>query len=318
MIRLIIISIVFLLSHHLSAQQESQSTQFPYLRALINPAKAGVDDILSVSLRHRNQWAGLQGAPQSQSIVIEFPRVFNALGLGLNINRQMIGITEKIDLQLSYGYSFNINDNILSLGLNSSYRRLTQDFTKEELIAIEGFELDPSIDRTVYNSDIYNVGFGLLWQTSKHFLGISLPRTVKSKFDFDAELDDLSTQEFRHAYVIGSYTFLLQDDWKFEPTFLFKIIENAPLDFDLFSNFIYKEQLFLGMNIRAGGTTDSLFDSVALIFGLQMHKDIFASISYDFTTSKIGRYENGSFELILNYTLNSRRLPKEIKNPSLN
>lgn len=312
-----LVSIIFFiwLSLCASAQQENQYTQFPYLKANINPAEAGSHDHLSFTVMNRNQWAGINGAPKTQLLSIELPSVLNSIGFGLNATRQTVGISEKIDIQGIYAYKMKIKNHLISLGLQSSYRNQSQDFTKDELVAIQGFELDPSIERTRFTVSNFNIGFGLLWRSEKHSLGVSFPRMARSNIDNDIEQDLTFTNEVRHAYLIGSYRFSLLDSWTFEPTMLLKYAENAPIDLEVFSNFIYNEQLHLGLNVRAGGTASSLFDSVALIFGLKLRQSILASVSYDFTTSRIREFENGSFELVLKYTLNKDIKPHKFQNP---
>ncbi len=297
------------------AQQENQYTQFPYLLANVNPAQAGAEDHLSVTVMNRNQWAGINGAPKTQLLSIELPSVLNSLGFGLNASRQTVGISEKIDVQGIYAYKISVKQHAISLGLQGSYRNQSQDFTKDELVAIQGFELDPSIERTRYSVSNFNLGFGVLWRSNKHSLGLSFPRMAKSNIDQPGEQDVTFSSEVRHAYLIGSYKFDLLSNWSYEPSILVKYAENTPTDLDVFSNFIYNEQLHLGMNVRAGGTSDSLFDSIALIFGLKLRQSILASVSYDFTTSQINEFENGSFELVLKYTLNKDLTPNKFQNP---
>ena len=50
-----------------SAQQENLFTQFGDAKLFYNPAIAAAEDNFSVTLRHRNQWSGLQGAPTGQT-----------------------------------------------------------------------------------------------------------------------------------------------------------------------------------------------------------------------------------------------------------
>ena len=50
------------------AQQQQHNTQFMYNKLGYNPAYAGSQDVPCVTCLYRNQWIGLEGAPQTQII----------------------------------------------------------------------------------------------------------------------------------------------------------------------------------------------------------------------------------------------------------
>ena len=67
-----------------NAQKEAQYTQYMYNTANINPAYAGSRGVMSALLMHRNQWAGLDGAPVTNTLTLHTP-VSDRLGLGFSI-----------------------------------------------------------------------------------------------------------------------------------------------------------------------------------------------------------------------------------------
>lgn len=263
--------------------------------------------------RHRNQWSGITGAPQGQTILIDFPSVYKSLGFGINLSRASIGIQEKNDLSGSYAYRLKLPKASIGLGLQLSYRQFVNDFTKEGLIAIDGFERDPSLERIRFVSGSFNLGLGFFLGADKYYIGLSVPRLVKT--DIDATGDNNLTQEVRHLYGMLGLKFVLNQDWKLAPKVLLKLAENAPFDLDLQSSFIYQDQLHLGVNFRAGGTQQSLLESSSVLIGFNFTKNIFASMSYDFNTTALRQYEDGSFELLLKYTVGKNTTPESIQNP---
>ena len=52
----------------LRAQDAVQYSQYFSNQMAINPAYAGADDALSISLIHRNQWTGVDGAPSTTTL----------------------------------------------------------------------------------------------------------------------------------------------------------------------------------------------------------------------------------------------------------
>lgn len=294
-------------------QQQNQATQFSHTKLNYNPAVAGLSDQLSITGRHRNQWAGIKGSPQGQAILIDFPSLFNSLGFGLSVNRNSVGIQQNTDLTGMYAYKMRLNKASISLGLQASYRQFINDFTKEGLVAIDGFEPDPSIQRKRFSQNIFNLGLGAYLHADRYFLGVSIPRTIRA--DIDTGNDNNLSKEIAHLYAMFGLRFQLNQDWKLEPHILLKLAEQSPYDIDMQTNFIYLDQVHLGMNIRAGGTQNSLMESLAMLIGFQFTPSVFASLSFDFNTTELRRYEEGSLEVLLKYRLPKSKKPKTIQNP---
>ena len=113
----------------LYCQQQQMYTQFMYNKMSLNPAFAGNESYTSLSLLYRDQWNGFLGAPKAQLASINFPRIGKRIGLGLNFERQSIGITEKITYEAIYAYKFFLGEGTLSMGMNVSGRNYIQDYT---------------------------------------------------------------------------------------------------------------------------------------------------------------------------------------------
>lgn len=77
------------------SQQQQMYTQFMYNKMGLNAAYAGNETYLSVNLLYRDQWNGFPGAPKAQVLTLNMPRLGKRVGLGLNFERQTLGITEK-------------------------------------------------------------------------------------------------------------------------------------------------------------------------------------------------------------------------------
>jgi len=313
MIKGVLTSILILIALLCNAQQESQFTQFGYTPFAYNPAYAGHHNYLSVIARHRNQWSGINGAPQSQDISVNFPKIYNALGFGLAFTNASIGIQERTEISGSYAYNLKIKNFVVSLGLQMSYRQTVNDFSRSDLIPIDGFNNDSAIDPIRYSNDIFNVGTGLFLDHPRFYIGVSIPRLVKGDLDF--ERDGILSDETRHLFGMFGLKFNLTEDWKIFPHSQFRITENAPFDLDFQSNFVYRNQVHLGTTIKAGGSQKSILESIGILIGFQFSPRIFSSMSYDFNTTELRQFENGTFEILLKYDFIQSKMPKHIQNP---
>lgn len=302
MIRLAYISFFLLgFCHMLLAQQDALFTQFAFNKIPFNTAAAGQDSSAFVSTGHRNQWSGLQGAPKSLFFNYADQDAHNLYAWGGTVNRMSIGIQERYELRafLSHTPAF-LNKN-LTFSAEFSARRFALDYTREDLLALDGFAQDPTIDRMLVTSSDYNVGASLFYSSNGFFAGISIPNLLVNNLrSGDLNLNNILE---RHLYMMLGAEVELSEDWRYKPEVLLKFNQNSPFNLDIVSLFEYRGRLSTGLNIRSGGNQDIQLSSVSYILGLQLNDQLFACMSYDLTVSELNRVENGSLEFLLRYNL---------------
>lgn len=313
MIRIGVILILLVAGFAAFGQQQNQFTQFGNAKLFYNPAIAASEDNFSVTLRHRNQWSGLQGAPTGQTILISLPNIYESVSLGVTASRNTVGISERNDVSGIYAYQLKFLNTKLQLGLLANYRQFINDFTDERLIALDGFDLDSAIEQNQFSKNLFNVGAGIHIENEKYYAGLSIPRLVQSDIDF--ETDQRQSRESRILYAMFGLNIDLGDTWTFNQHSLLKISEAAPTDLDLQGIFIYEDQAHLGLNLRSGGSQNSFLESIGILLGFRFTPTLMAMMSYDFSTTELRDYENGSFEILLRYDLKTNKAPKNIQNP---
>src|SRR5687767_1328866 len=87
------IILVLLLSQKAEAQQDAIYSQYMFNPFMINPAYAGSRDALSGVLLFRQQWAGIEGAPSTQTFSTHSGIGKTKLAAGLNLVNDAIGPT---------------------------------------------------------------------------------------------------------------------------------------------------------------------------------------------------------------------------------
>ena len=294
-------------------QQQQMYTQFMYNKMALNPAYAGNETYLSGTLMYRDQWNGFPGAPKAHLLSVNLPRLGKRIGLGLNFERQSIGITEKITYELMYAYKFLLGEGTLSMGMNVSGRNYIQDYTDERLFAIQGITMDPAIPQTIQSRNLFNAGFGVYFNTNKFYFGGTIPRMIRADIDFDT--NQLFSTEVRHLLLMTGGTFIINNNVRATPQLLFKAAENSPWGLDLNFSLTYKDQYTAGLTYRTGGTRGDLGESIDLIFGVQLSERLMFGFAYDISLSKLRTVSNGSLEAIISYNLISRKIKTIIVNP---
>ena len=316
MIRRLYISGIFctLISVIGLSQQEQLYTQFMYNKLGLNPAFAGNHESVAVSAIVRNQWIGFEGAPNTQTASLNAPLANQKIGLGLNLTRNTIGISEKQTIDAIYSYRVNIGETgTLSIGLQGSARRYQIDYTDPRLNGIVDKNSDPAVDVRRFDENIINFGAGLYYNTSHFYAGISSPRLIQRDINFASELG--FSNEVRHILFMMGGAIDLNDDWVMTPQTVFRYTENSPFDIDFNISATWRSYLTAGLTYRHGGDSNSFAESIDVLFAFQVSRQFMISAAYDFTLSEIRNHSSGSFEVGLHYVIGGRRNPGDNINP---
>ena len=94
----------FILHSNCFSQQAIQFSQYFSNHLVINPAYAGSDDALSITMVHRNQWTGVNGAPKTTTLSGHTLFKNEHTGLGMNLVVDKINIHSDVSFSGIYSY----------------------------------------------------------------------------------------------------------------------------------------------------------------------------------------------------------------------
>jgi type IX secretion system PorP/SprF family membrane protein len=296
------------------AQQFPNYSLFIYNKMAYNPAYTGVPDAPCFTALHRSQWIGLEGAPTTQILSANLPFLKRKLGIGVQLTNQSIGITRIFSTDLNYAYHILIGKGELSVGLQGSIRYYSENYNDKRLTATQGLGIDNSIPVGLQNKYLPNFGAGLYYSTDQYYIGVSAARLLQNNIDFGNN-DDFVSSEKPHYFIMGGYSFSLNEQVKFQPQALLKYVNNVPFDIEMSMGLELLEKYLFAVNYRAGGELSAgAGDSVDLVFGIQLSDKLMFALAYDITLSKIRKYNNGSVEAALQYCT-GKFSNKNIANP---
>ncbi len=284
------------LSVTIKAQYDPQFTQYMHNTTVVNPAFTGALGQPIITAVERIQWAGLKGAPHTQSLSFHAPMRKNNLGLGMNIINDAIGPLKEIyvDAVASYAVLFS-NDTRLAFGLKLGGRYFQVD--KEKLI-LEDMN-DVKIQNDI-NELFVTVGAGLYFNSESYYFGISVPNLIPNRvYSGDIHSGSIIDTSYE-CFIIGGYAFQINYDTRFKPAMLVKIVEGSPVSIDTSANFLFYERFQLGLSYR-------LKDSFSITAGFDVTENVFVGYAYDLTSSRLRLATSGSHEIILKYKGNTPR-----------
>ena len=293
----------FLIAQINWCQQDPQYTQYMYNTQIINPAYAGSREVLSFGVLGRTQWVNLDGSPQTGTFTMNFPTgLYRNMGLGLSIVHDQIGPATESNAVVDYSYSINMAPytiSKLSFGLKAGVDLLDVDYSRLNLSDPN----DPLFQNNVDQRLNLQVGAGIYFRTEKFYAGVSVPNFLNSKhFDEgsleNSDVEDIAVERLHYFYIMG-YVFNLSSNLKFKPATLVKFVSGAPLQWDASANFLIYDKLTLGASYRWNA-------SISGLVGFQISKSFFAGVAYDYQSTAIEDYSNGSYEVFLRFDVFNR------------
>jgi len=307
-----IIVLILLGTFSSNAQQDPQYTQYMYNTQVINPAYAGSREALSFGLLYRTQWVGLDGAPETGTFTVNSPiGSMDNMGLGLSVVRDEIGPALESNINIDYSYTINTSDEAeLSFGLKAGLDILDVDFTKLNIYD-QGDVFEYNIDNKLQPQ----IGAGVYYNTQKFYVGLSVPNFLTSKHFDNSTIDDINAGDFNgsveaaerlHYFLIAGYVFDLSENLKFKPATLVKAVSGSPLQWDVSANFLLYDKLTLGAAYRWSA-------AMSAMVGFQVSEEIFIGFGYDYQTTDIEAYSDGSYEVMIRFDIFNK--PERVLTP---
>ncbi|MBT8255339.1 MAG: type IX secretion system membrane protein PorP/SprF [Bacteroidia bacterium] len=299
-----IIVLILLGTYSVSAQQDPQYTQYMYNTQVVNPGYIGSTEALRFGLLGRTQWVNFDGAPKTGTFTVSTPiGVLENMALGLSVVHDELGPAVESNINIDYAYTIDAgSDSQVSFGLKAGLDLLDVDFTKLN-IADQGDVFEGNVDKKLQPQ----IGAGVFYNTERFYAGLSIPNFLTTKHFDESQIGNLinnpsdfvgetTAAERLHYFLIAGYVFDLSDNLKFKPATMVKAVSGAPLEWDASANFLINEKFTLGAAYRWSA-------ALSAMAGFQVTDEIFIGVGYDYQTTDIETYSDGSYEVFLRFDI---------------
>ena len=197
---------------------------------MINPAYTGLNKELNVTVGFRKQWAGFDGSPTTYNATVHSSLFDNKMGAGLIVVVDKIGEYKNTLAMGTYSYKIQMDRTFVSFGLQAGIASYQGDNSELNILDDDDpyFTENMNITKPVF-------GAGVILTTDNLFLGVSVPRMLKTKGTFKGtggqEVEgDVYTQ---HFYGMASYILFLNERLRLKPAVLLKYVDSNPLSVDV-------------------------------------------------------------------------------------
>ena len=310
-------------------QQRAQYSQYMLNGYLLNPALGGTEDFFDVKTGYRNQWTGFEGAPVTfyvsghlalgkpdrTSTAPEFgqrhwnspvfdnqPAVPGHHGVGALLLSDRTGPTSRTSLNVSYAWHQPLTNRLkVSVGVAGGFTQHTLDFDQLRLNNPQ----DVLAQQGKVNTITPDLHVGIMLYSRRWYAGVSTQQLLFRKLDYGSALPSGTRYAFlgelyTHYFLTGGLRLPLNQDWTFVPSFLAKLVQPAPISYDINARFLYQDRFWAGLSYRHR-------DAVVGLVGFYLSPLLNLGYSYDFTLSDLRTASRSTHEVVLGIQLNNRQ-----------
>lgn len=304
--RLMLIVLSLLLANSVVfGQQFEQYSLFGLNKYVYNPAYGGLGDGLQVTAVHREQWAGLDGAPTTTHANAHLPIQAVSGGFGMTFSSELIGAWQRWSAGMSWAQHLNLGPQaMLSAAIDGRLMQRSLDGQKlrspEGLYEGTSFEHnDDLLAEGVQSGTAFSFGVSALlrWRTVE--AGVSIAHLNAPSYGQGAP-NELMFREAPHFFAHIGSTIEANDILEVNPIVLVKsdgVLTQGEISVQLtFTGTFFAGGGFRGWN---AGTRDS-----AIAFGgLKLAPGLTVAYSYDIPLSELRVANDGSHEIMFVWSL---------------
>lgn len=301
----IIVAIIFLVAFfNLSAQVDTQLSQYWAMPAYYNPAATGLTDFLHITAGSRLQWVGMPNAPTSFLATADMPvKVLGKrVGVGVALQQESLGLFSNLNVGVQGSYKFKLFKGELGIGVQVGL--FDQGFKGSEVYIPDGDEAHDSNDNAIPTQDLHGTAFDMnlgVYYTHKYFwTGISathiMEPTVKLNTSEGSDDSGYESQAGRLLYFIAGGNIPIKNTlFEIQPSLLLRSNLGDMTQGELTARVRYNKFI-------SGGVAYRWNDAVSVMVAAEF-KNFFVGYSFDYPTSAIKKASSGSHEILVGYSM---------------
>lgn len=279
-----------------SAQRYPLYTQYIFNPYVINPSMVAHRGQAEVNLSYRQQWTGVQNAPETFQFDVQYP-FNNRVAVGLNIYNDKTILLSNTAAMLTFGYKVPLAaEHILGFGISGGV--LSNRLHLEE---IPDVDINDPVLMNASNSFNFDGQFGVNYSYRNFTLGFSLTKLTNNETFSQDELQDLKFDELKNRIAFASYRFNLSPIISLQPTFSYRFTEDDINFFEAQAFVSYKDILDIG-----GGYRENYGGNGVIRIGW---KNLQIGYAYEIPTEYLGVSTGNTNEIQLKLRLGKRVVP---------
>ncbi len=283
----IIVVILFFTTSIVMAQQESVFTFYKSQMNLVNPAYVGINNETLWTSSIRNQWSGIEDAPETQTLSYSTSLGKN-LGIGASVINDKTFIEKETFVGVDFSYKIQMNTTTdLYLGIKAG-----GNFYDVNTTGLESYNIESDQALSSINTFNPNFGIGAVLKEDKWYVSLSIPRLFNTNKAKNQSGIAISATDRPHVYLSGGYDFVLDPTFVLKPSVMMRYVNGAPVSLDLTT------MLQIDTNFEIGGMyrTDKAFAAMSTF---RLNNRFVLGYAYEMSTQPTLASARNTNEIIL-------------------
>lgn len=297
------------------AQQTIQLSQYMFSGLALNPAYAGYKEDWTLNLSSRIQWVGINDAPQTNTVSVD--GLANSdnpnVGIGLLATVDKLGPESNSSVYANYAYRLQLDaldTKRLCFGIGVGAMQYSLDGSKFN----ENDTGDPVIPSGTESKLSPDFRFGVYYYSPQVYFGASVFNLLSGTFNKITDDPEVIKPD-RTIYLTGGAMLPLSENIDIKPSVMVEEDFKGPTNISLTTYLAFNRRFWVGGSYRAGisAWNSNLVsnlneqDAAAALVQVFLSDNLRIGYAYDFTTSKLASYQNGTHEISVSITFPNKK-----------
>jgi len=265
---------------------------------IYNPAIAGVE-FGSLTFSHRNNYSGVNGAPNSNFLSVHTPFSNYRFGVGANVFQEEVSGLKVTYMSAAFAYHISLADaSTLSFGVSGEYNsvRLTDEASTQN----DGTDLILARYSSGVNTPDFS--FGMHYQSRFVKIGLAANRLKTAWFETNS---DVSLANYYSGFVQG---IIPLDGIRstLEPFFAYRKFSESDKGYHIGLYYTYNKRIIAGLATRSG-------DIFSATLGFNVTKNLLLGYSRETIMGSVGGYMGASNEFVVRLDFANRSKKKHFR-----
>jgi len=277
------------------AQNEMLLGQYMHHQPFVNVASMGSYGDISGAMFYRNQWVGIEGAPETQGINILMP-IGRKNHIGTTLVFDRIGVNQLFDASIDYAFSLRMSrESILTFGISAMVQSVDSRYGDLENIT----QNDPIYNTELPSHIAPNFKLGAFYFTKDYYIGIAVPKFLDNYLDEDFNPRSKFQFSELHLFINAGYKYKWSHNWDLYASTMIKYIKGTTPYLDLTGQTVYKKKISLGLSFRST-------KEIMTMLTYSISKELRIGYSYENGFNDFSRNQEGSHEIMLIFELGEK------------
>lgn len=262
----------------------------------MNPSQAGVGES-QILFQHRQQWIGIQGAPESTLLTSEWRLGKSKTAVGFSLSRDRANVIANTSSYATVARHFTLKEkHQLSFGASAGVRHNSIDFAR--------VDAHDAGDNLLFDDRQSSTNFDARFGLSYRFKGLEVQGAAlqlfgnRATYNNSFDQNHLEYQFVRHFFVSAAYRFEVAKTVGMTPMIQLRGMQGFAFQPEGIVRFDFKKNLWLAGHYRHGR-------SVAVTGGVAIQDKYVFGYSGEVATTSLAGYNGGTHEIIFGIKLGS-------------